>query len=106
MRTKLAALRVERGISQKELARAAGVSERTVQRIESGEHHNPPIRHLVNIAIALNVSLTAVLEDEWTEWLPTPLRAERPRRNWFKFRLSPEEWKTLERQQSRRAGTS
>jgi len=104
MRTKLAALRVERSVSQKELAQRAGLSERTVQRIESGEQHNPPIRQLVNIAIALNVPLTSILEDEWTEWLPTPLRAEPPKRNWFKYRLSPEDWKTLERQQSRRAG--
>jgi len=41
------------GLSQRELARQAGISLRTFQRIERLEVDNPPIRYLTNCAIAL-----------------------------------------------------
>jgi hypothetical protein len=42
---------------------------RTLQRLESGETTNPPLRYLVNCALALGVEFTSILEDEWVEWL-------------------------------------
>lgn len=63
--TKLARLRVERGITQQELAKAAGMSVRTVQEIERGDNENPRIRSLINLAAALGVQLRAICEDEW-----------------------------------------
>jgi transcriptional regulator with XRE-family HTH domain len=43
-RTKLAKLRLERGVSQQELAWMTGLSIATYQRLERGQLWNPPLR--------------------------------------------------------------
>jgi hypothetical protein len=43
------------------------MSVANLQRLEYGMR-NPPLRYLVNCAIALGVELTDVIEDEWLEW--------------------------------------
>jgi transcriptional regulator with XRE-family HTH domain len=67
--TRIGRLRVERGVSQERLAHVTGLSVSTLRRLERGSE-NPPLRYLVNIAIALGVPLEEVIEDEWREWLP------------------------------------
>lgn len=67
-RTKLAARRQQIRITQKRLSELTGISLRTIQRLELGEVDNPPLRYLVNLAMALDIELKAILEDEWLEW--------------------------------------
>lgn len=68
--TKLAYWITERGLSRQELHKRSSVPLSTLRRIEVGYHKTPPnLRHLVNIASALDVSLEELLEDEWL--LPT-----------------------------------
>lgn len=76
--TKLAHVRMSRGVTQEELARAVGISVPTYRRLERGETGNPKLRHLVNCALALGVELDDVLEDEWLEWLPLHKTAASP----------------------------
>lgn len=68
LRTKIARLRVQRRISQADLARTTGLSLATVRRLERGQLTNPPIRFLTNVAIALDVPLEDVIEPEWVQW--------------------------------------
>lgn len=71
--TRLAQQRLRRGLTQQELATATGLSLSMVRRLERGETRNPPLRYLVNCAIALGVKLDQILEDEWLEWYPLDL---------------------------------
>lgn len=66
--TKLARVRMSRGVTQEELADAIGVSEPTYRRLERGQMTSPPLGYLVNAAIALGVELDAVVEERWREW--------------------------------------
>jgi transcriptional regulator with XRE-family HTH domain len=63
--TKLARVRLKHGVTQQELADAAGMSVRTVQEIERGENKNPRIRSMINLSKALGVPLRAICEDDW-----------------------------------------
>jgi transcriptional regulator with XRE-family HTH domain len=75
--TWLARYRREAAVDQAELARATGISERTLQRLERGDNTNPPIRYLVSCAAALGLDdWHLLLEDEWTR----PLKQGRPER--------------------------
>jgi transcriptional regulator with XRE-family HTH domain len=65
-------------MTQKQLSELTGLSLRTVQRIELGEVDNPPLRYLVNLAMALDIELEAVIEDEWLEWMVFDARAAEP----------------------------
>jgi transcriptional regulator with XRE-family HTH domain len=56
------------GLSQRALARQAGLSLRTLQRIERLEVDNPPIRYLANCAIVLGCRLEDLIEPAWREW--------------------------------------
>jgi transcriptional regulator with XRE-family HTH domain len=67
--TRLARLRIERGMSQGELAEASGISIATFRRLERGSMSNPPIRYLANCAIVLDVELEELIEEEWRGWL-------------------------------------
>jgi transcriptional regulator with XRE-family HTH domain len=58
------AWRLERGLTQNELARALGVEERTVRRWESGERVPPPFLALALEALARRIYLGASL---WVE---------------------------------------
>jgi transcriptional regulator with XRE-family HTH domain len=77
-RTRLAARRVGRNLSQAQLARLTGISARTIRRLEAGQMDNPPIRYLVNCAIVLSCELDDVIEPEWCEW--KQLRPDAPSR--------------------------
>jgi transcriptional regulator with XRE-family HTH domain len=77
VRTKLAALRVDRGIPQKTMARLLGMGLTAYQALERGDERNPRLGHLVNAAEVLGVKLGAVIEPQWLDWLtvadyPTP----------------------------------
>ncbi len=58
---RIRALRQERGLSQKALCGAAGVSPRFLVQVESGEA-NPSIARLADLAGPLGVTLSALLE--------------------------------------------
>lgn len=59
---RIKALRKERGLPLAGLARAAGISEATLSRVEN-EHTLVSAHHLYQMAQALNVDLTAFFED-------------------------------------------
>ncbi|MFL5866688.1 MAG: helix-turn-helix domain-containing protein [Thermoleophilaceae bacterium] len=75
VRSRLAAARKHRGVSQIDLARAVGMSLASYRRLETGEMENPGLRYLVNCALALDIELTALIEDEWLEWAVLEERA-------------------------------
>jgi DNA-binding XRE family transcriptional regulator len=66
--TKLARVRMARGVTQDELAEAIGISVPTYRRLELGVVENLGLRYLVTAALALSVELDEVLEDEWLAW--------------------------------------
>ncbi len=64
--SRLAQVRVARGLTQAELASRVGLSIATYQRLEEGRIDNPPIRYLTNLAIALDVdSISRISEKAW-----------------------------------------
>jgi Helix-turn-helix. len=70
LRTKLARERVKKGVTQEELARATGVSMRTVVRMEGDLIHSPCLAWYVNAATALGVRLEDVIEERHLHWIP------------------------------------
>jgi transcriptional regulator with XRE-family HTH domain len=68
LRSRLYERRKAAGLSQRELARQAGISLRTFQRVERLEVDNPPIRYLTNCAIVLGCELEDLVESAWREW--------------------------------------
>jgi transcriptional regulator with XRE-family HTH domain len=68
--TRLAERRIERGMSQRELADASGISIATLQRLERGLVENPPLRYLTNCALVLGCELDDLVEESWRTWLP------------------------------------
>ena len=66
--TKLARRRVERNLTQPELARLTGIGLRTLRTLERGETRNPKLGYLVNCSIVLKCDLADLLEDAWLEW--------------------------------------
>jgi transcriptional regulator with XRE-family HTH domain len=77
-RTRLATWRERRGITQEELARATGLSNSVYWRLENGRYNNPPLRYLMNCALALGCTLDDLVEDEWREWMAFDARAAKP----------------------------
>lgn len=67
-RTRIGSLRLERGLSQREVAERANLPIRTYRAIERDEVFNPGIRHLANIAFALDVNLVDVCEPAWVRY--------------------------------------
>lgn len=57
LREKLVRLRRERGLSQRALAQALGVSQPVIAKLESGEQSNLELRTLVRLAHALGAEL-------------------------------------------------
>lgn len=68
MLTKLAAWRVKRGVTQKEMAEATGIPLSTYWRLERGRVWSPPVRYLTNCAIALGCELDDLIEGDVHEW--------------------------------------
>ena len=65
--TRFARTRLERGLTQSQVADAAGVSIATLLRLDSGAADNPSVRVLGNCAIALGVAIEDIIEDAWRE---------------------------------------
>ena len=80
LETRLARARARVGVTQEELARAIGISEPTLRRLERGQSRNPPLRYLINASICLGVELEDLIEDEWREWMTFDQRASVPPR--------------------------
>jgi transcriptional regulator with XRE-family HTH domain len=76
--TRLAALRLQTGRTQRTMAAFTGIPLRTYQRLERGEISNPPLRYLTNCALALQVELEDVIEPEWREWTQFSASASAP----------------------------
>lgn len=76
--TRLALIRKRRGLTQEELAQATGVPLTTIYRLEARQIDNPRIRHLRNLAIALDVDFEHLLEDEWKGWTSFSAEAAAP----------------------------
>jgi len=55
--------RKQRGISQEELARKAGVTYSTLIKLESGSNKNPTVKTLQQIAQALGVTLDDLMKE-------------------------------------------
>lgn len=69
--TWLARYRREAGLGQRDVVAATGISIRNLQRLESGEHENPPVRYLISCAAALELDdWHLLLEDKWSKPLP------------------------------------
>ena len=62
--------RHERGLSQSDVARAAGLSRSTYWRLETGRTWNPQLRQLVNISKVLRCpnGVIDLLTPEWQRW--------------------------------------
>ena len=67
--TRLAKMRVARGMTQREVWEATGISRTTHLRLERGGFENPPVRALSNCAIVLGCELEELIEPEWRDWL-------------------------------------
>lgn len=65
---RLAVLRLERGLTQAQMAASTGISAKSYWRLENGQMTNPPVRYLSNCALVLGVPLDDVIEDEWRAW--------------------------------------
>jgi len=63
MNTKLKIARVEKGLSQQELADAVGATRQTIGLIEKGKY-NPSLNLCVNIAKVLDKTLNDLFWDE------------------------------------------
>ena len=71
-RTKLAHRRLARGVTQRQMWEALGVSRATHLRLEQGRMDDRSLRLLVNCAIALDCRLDDLIEDEWRQWYTRP----------------------------------
>ena len=63
--SKLKDIRTVQGLTQVELARAAGVTQQTVSNLESGTRdiNKSPASIVARLAYALGVDITSILED-------------------------------------------
>ncbi len=68
--TKIGKQRLDAKRSQKELADLADISVPVLQRLEAGRIANPGIITLLKLAMALNCSLDALIEDGWKAGKP------------------------------------
>lgn len=66
-KNKIRQTRVDRGISQKELARKSGVSVRNIQYLEKGMNDNPNWITINLLAQALGVPVSELMEEENVE---------------------------------------
>ena len=55
--------RKQRGLSQEQLARKAGVTYSTLIKLESGSNKNPTVKTLQQIAQALGVTLDDLMKE-------------------------------------------
>lgn len=68
-RTKLASARLERSLTQMQVAYFAGIALSSYRRLERGQISNPPLRWLVNLQHVLVLEdVRELIEDEWLEF--------------------------------------
>jgi transcriptional regulator with XRE-family HTH domain len=72
--------RLFRNLGQAELAVLAGLSKSSVERIEKSDDGAVNLRHLVNLALALNCELLDVIDDDWLRYLWMDVSAPQPAR--------------------------
>lgn len=79
--SRLRAHRLEKNLSQAELAERAGISKRSVERLEASATGSVKLQHLVNVACVLGCSsVLDVIDDEWLEFAPLSALAPAPER--------------------------
>ena len=92
-------LREDRGLSLRQLAERAGVSESFVSQVERGVA-NPSVASLRRIAEALGTSIASLFEGPYrTERVVTTSQRRRlmhPKRKWQDFLLTPERTRRLQ----------
>lgn len=74
----LAQVRVEKGMSQEELARSVGISLKSLVRLEKRQVPSPPLAWFVNCAIVLDVDLLDILEPDHLRFKQLALHAPAP----------------------------
>jgi transcriptional regulator with XRE-family HTH domain len=72
--------RLSKNLSQAQLATLAGISKSSVARIEKSEDGTVNLRHLVNLALALDCELLDIIEDDWLSYLWMDVSAAPPAR--------------------------
>lgn len=93
-RTRLSIVRRAQGVRQEDLAKAAGISLATLQRLESGAMGSGvQVGQLLRCAAALNVPFTMLIDTAWIEAAeelsPAPRRLHGLR--WTKVELPPDD---------------
>ncbi len=78
--TRLREKRLEKDIDQARLARLAGISKRTLERIETNRDGKVTLWHLVNIALVLDCDLGDVLDESWLAYRQADVSVPFPQR--------------------------
>jgi len=71
-------IRVAQDLSQARLAHLAGISKRTLERIEANRDGKVTLWHLVNIALVLKCELVELLDDSWLTYRHTDMTVPPP----------------------------
>jgi transcriptional regulator with XRE-family HTH domain len=71
-------IRVAKDLSQARLARLAGISKRTLERIEVNRDGKVTLWHLVNLALVLECELVDLLDDAWLTYRQTDMTVSPP----------------------------
>ena len=56
--------RIEKGLSQEQLAQKAGITYSTLAKLESGANQNPTVKTLQQVARALDVTLDDLMKEQ------------------------------------------
>jgi DNA-binding XRE family transcriptional regulator len=78
VRTKLAEVRIECGVSQEEMAMLTGMPIATYRRLERGQSENPTIGQLVNCGHVLDWPSRELVEEDSVDWWPTKSAPDPP----------------------------
>jgi transcriptional regulator with XRE-family HTH domain len=85
-RSKLAEVRLRRRVTQQQLSEVTGIPLSTYRKLERRtlKPQSKPLSLYVNCAMALNVSLREVLDEDDTEWTVLDAQAsQRPDLGWW-----------------------
>lgn len=84
-------LRLQKGLTQKQLGDLCGMADSAIRRYESGRA-NPKLETIKKIADALDTSIDILLEDNWEKYLPHFIRDESLRSNTLAAHFEGEEF--------------
>ncbi len=76
-------MRVARGVTRHELARRVGISNSSLRRLENEKAPNAPLWWYRNLAVALDVELDKILDEQDRRWRRTDMAPKPPPRGWF-----------------------